>query len=50
MRGEVQGTFASKYRDCRECDFYQLVREEEESRFLITIELITQLSKSNYPE
>jgi hypothetical protein len=24
--GEVQGSFASKYRDCFQCDFYKLVR------------------------
>jgi hypothetical protein len=47
--GDVQGTFANKYKDCRECSFYQLVREEEGSQFLVTIELITRLSKSNYP-
>jgi hypothetical protein len=47
--GDVQGTFANKYKDCRECDFYQRVREEEGTQFLVTIELITKLSKSNYP-
>ncbi len=47
--GDVQGTFANKYKDCRECSFYQLVREEEGTQFLVTIELITRLSKSNYP-
>lgn len=46
--GEVQGTFANKYKDCRECDFYRLVKEEEGSMFLVTIELINKLSKSNY--
>lgn len=27
--GEVQGTFAKKIGDCRECPFYQKVKEEE---------------------
>lgn len=27
--GEIQGTFAAKVRDCRECDFYIKVVEEE---------------------
>jgi hypothetical protein len=47
--GEIQGTFAGKYKDCRECDFYQRVKEEEGSMFLVTIELINKLSRSNYP-
>lgn len=28
--GEVQGTFAGKFKDCMECDFFWLVFEEEE--------------------
>jgi len=42
--GEVQGTFANKYKDCRECDFYHLVKQEEGEDFLVTIELINRLS------
>lgn len=41
--GEVQGSFARKYEDCRKCEFYQRVREEEGSNFLITIDLIEWL-------
>lgn len=41
--GEVQGSFAIKYQDCRKCDFYQLVMEEEGPNFLITIDLINWL-------
>jgi len=28
-KDEVQGTFAIKYRDCRHCEFYKLVKKEE---------------------
>jgi hypothetical protein len=38
--GEVQGIFAQKYNDCRICDLYQKVKEEEGEDFLITVDLI----------
>jgi len=38
--GEVVGSFARKYKDCRDCDFYKAVKKEEDSHFLLTIELI----------
>ncbi|MBI4689933.1 MAG: hypothetical protein HY754_06665 [Nitrospirae bacterium] len=41
--GEVQGIFAKKYNDCRICDFYQKVKEEEDTDFLITIDLIKMI-------
>ncbi|MHB8881283.1 MAG: two-CW domain-containing protein [Thermodesulfovibrionales bacterium] len=41
--GEIQGSFAKKYIDCRKCEFYQTVKEEEGSNFLITIDLIEWL-------
>lgn len=41
--GEIQGSFAKKYEDCRKCEFYQLVKEEEGTNFLITIDLIQWL-------
>jgi hypothetical protein len=28
-KGEVQGTFAKKFQNCKNCDFYLLVRTEE---------------------
>lgn len=43
--GEVEGSFAKKYKDCRECDFYQLVKKEEGSQFLITVDLIRWFSE-----
>ena len=41
--GEVQGIFAQKYNDCRICDFYQKVKEEEGKDFLITVDLIRMI-------
>jgi hypothetical protein len=41
--GEVQGFFAQKYNDCRICDFYQKVKEEEGKDFLITVDLIRMI-------
>lgn len=41
--GEVQGTFAQKYNDCRVCDFYHEVKREEEGEFLLTIDLIRMI-------
>jgi len=41
--GESSGTYANKLKDCRECDFYLKVKEEEGEEFLITMELIDRL-------
>lgn len=30
--GEVQGTFAAKFRDCFKCEFHKLVMEEERQK------------------
>ncbi|MGE5893097.1 MAG: two-CW domain-containing protein [bacterium] len=38
--GEIQGTFAKKYKDCMDCDFYRFVEREEGELFIITIEYI----------
>jgi hypothetical protein len=38
--GEIEGSFAKKYKDCRECSFYQQVKKEEGSEFLLTIDLL----------
>jgi hypothetical protein len=41
-RGKTSGTFISKYKDCKECDFYKHVREEEdkEGKFMHPIDLL----------
>ncbi len=45
-KGEVQGTFAHKYKNCERCEFYQLVRKEEGSRFILSAILLSKLAKA----
>ena len=42
-KGEVQGTFALKYKDCEKCDFYQTVRQEEGVRYVFSYVLMKKL-------
>ena len=50
-KGEIQGTFALKARNCLECDFYRAVVKEEGSNFTATPMLYDKLdSKSAMPE
>jgi rubrerythrin len=44
--GEIQGTFAQKFGDCRKCDFYGSVREEEGDLFRSSSELFLKLGRS----
>lgn len=44
--GSVQGTFAKKFKSCESCDFYQLVKREEDAHFNLSAILLTRL-KSN---
>jgi hypothetical protein len=44
-KGEVQGTFAQKFKNCRECDFYISVREEEGPHFGLSAVLLAKLIK-----
>jgi hypothetical protein len=41
--GKEQGTFASKYQSCEECDFYQMVRQEEGLKFKMSSRLLVKL-------
>lgn len=41
--GEEQGTFAHKYHNCEKCDFYQSVKSEEKSNFILSILLLRQM-------
>lgn len=43
--GEVQGTFANKFRACERCDFYKSVQEEEFPGFLLCSALIARLTE-----
>ena len=42
-KGEVQGTFAKKFRDCHQCDFYNVVRREEQPKFEVTLSLLREI-------
>jgi hypothetical protein len=41
--GQVQGTFAQKYRNCEICDFYKTVKREEFTRFQLSATLLARL-------
>lgn len=43
--GEVQGTFAQKYRNCGVCEFYNNVKGEESDNFQMTIVLLEKLEQ-----
>ncbi len=42
-KGKVQGTFADKSHNCLTCAFYQLVKEQEETRFLPSTVILKRL-------
>ncbi len=44
-KGQVQGTFAQKFKNCEQCDFYQLVRTEEYPGFMLSAILLGKLKK-----
>lgn len=41
--GEVQGTFAAKFGNCKACEFYGLVKKEEFPDFKLTATLLGML-------
>ena len=41
--GKVQGTFAQKYQDCTQCDFFRQVRMEEGSDYQTSLVLLKKL-------
>ena len=41
--GELQGTFAKKYDNCRKCEFYNKVKNEESGYFELSITLLNKL-------
>ncbi len=41
--GELQGTFAKKFKNCRKCDFYIKVMDEEFINFKLTANLLNKL-------
>lgn len=45
-KGEVQGTFAQKYKSCEICDFYMMVKQEEYPKFMLSAVLLGKLNGS----
>lgn len=41
--GQIQGTFAQKFQNCTECDFYNLVRREEGAHFALSATLLAKV-------
>jgi hypothetical protein len=41
--GKVQGTFAQKYQDCTQCDFFRQVRMEEGSDYQTSLVILKKL-------
>jgi hypothetical protein len=42
-KGEVQGSFAQKMKACLDCDFYNIVRDEERAMFKMSAVLMKML-------
>jgi hypothetical protein len=45
-KGEVQGTFAQKCKNCSQCDFYMAVQEEERPDFILSVVLLDKLKRA----
>ncbi len=46
-KGKVQGFFAQKYNNCKECEFYKSVLTAEGPGFELTLSLIKRLAKKD---
>ena len=44
-KGEVQGSFAQKFRSCEVCDFYGSVKKEEFPNFQLSAVLLSRIKK-----
>lgn len=44
---DVQGTFAKKFKECLKCNFFQLVRKEEFSHYIMSTALLKILNLSS---
>jgi hypothetical protein len=42
-KGQLQGTFAQKFKNCKQCDFYLKVQEEEQMGFQLSAVLLVKL-------
>lgn len=45
-KGEVQGSFAQKYHNCSQCDFYKSVKAEEGFGFILAAVLLNRAQGS----
>ncbi len=45
--GKIQGTFAKKFNNCLECNFFKTVKEEEGPNLVMAIVLLNKLRKNN---
>jgi hypothetical protein len=43
-KGEIQGTFAQKYKNCEICDFYKKVKGEEFPKFMLSALIMKKLT------
>jgi len=43
-KGEIQGTFAQKYKNCEICDFYKKVKEEEFPKFMLSALIMKKIN------
>ena len=41
--GQVQGTFAAKMGNCRQCDFYKIVGQEEGASVTTSLQILARL-------
>jgi len=44
-KGEVQGTFAQKFKNCEECDVYRSVKSEQFPYFTLSLVLLAKIKK-----
>ena len=49
-KGDIQGNFAEKYKECEKCDFYQYVKKEEGNNFLSIVTLLKIIEDYNNQE
>lgn len=45
--GQVQGSFAKKFENCEQCEFYRAVKQEEGLKFKMSTMLLAQLRGGN---
>lgn len=43
--GTEQGSFAKKFNNCKECDFYNMVKEEELGKFQLSATIMSKLKE-----